>query len=63
MNERPAGTIWMFIRLRVYLPVHFSGEVQRKSNITKVLDMLEYTGGVKFTISKSHHYGTLRQKK
>jgi ferric-dicitrate binding protein FerR (iron transport regulator) len=31
--------------------LHFSGEVQRESNITKVLDMLEYTGGVKFTIS------------
>jgi transmembrane sensor len=31
--------------------LHFSGEVQRESNITKVLEMLEYTGGVTFTIS------------
>lgn len=31
--------------------LHFSGEVQRESDITKVLDMLEYTGGVTFTIS------------
>ncbi|THU31151.1 DUF4974 domain-containing protein [Niastella caeni] len=32
--------------------LHFSGEVQRESDITKVLQMLEYTGGVTFTISK-----------
>lgn len=31
--------------------LHFSGEVQRESNVTKVLEMLEYTGGVKFTIA------------
>jgi ferric-dicitrate binding protein FerR (iron transport regulator) len=31
--------------------LHFSGEVQRESNIAKVLEMLEYTGGVTFTIS------------
>jgi transmembrane sensor len=40
----------------VYAPgvpsLHFSGEVQRESDITKVLQMLEYTGGVTFTISK-----------
>jgi len=32
--------------------LHFSGEVQRTSNIKNVLQMLEYTGGVTFTISK-----------
>lgn len=32
--------------------LHFSGEVQRESDINKVLQMLEYTGGVRFTISK-----------
>ena len=32
--------------------LHFSGEVQRVSDIKKVLEMLEYTGGVSFTISK-----------
>ncbi len=32
--------------------LHFSGEVQREEDITKVLQMLEYTGGVTFTISK-----------
>lgn len=31
--------------------LHFSGEVQRDSNVSKVLEMLEYTGGVKFTIA------------
>ncbi|MCS3798819.1 FecR family protein [Niastella sp. OAS944] len=31
--------------------LHFSGEVQRESEVTKVLEMLEYTGGVKFTIN------------
>lgn len=40
----------------VYAPgvpsLHFSGEVQREATITKVLEMLEYTGGVTFTISK-----------
>ncbi|MFL5743709.1 MAG: FecR family protein [Niastella sp.] len=32
--------------------LHFSGEVQRTSDIKAVLQMLEYTGGVTFTISK-----------
>jgi ferric-dicitrate binding protein FerR (iron transport regulator) len=32
--------------------LHFSGEVQRTSDIKGVLQMLEYTGGVTFTISK-----------
>lgn len=32
--------------------LHFSGEVQRESNIRSVLNMLEYTGGVTFTIKK-----------
>jgi transmembrane sensor len=32
--------------------LHFSGEVQRTSDIKSVLQMLEYTGGVTFTISK-----------
>jgi ferric-dicitrate binding protein FerR (iron transport regulator) len=32
--------------------LHFSGEVQRESNIKSVLHMLEYTGGVTFTINK-----------
>jgi ferric-dicitrate binding protein FerR (iron transport regulator) len=32
--------------------LHFSGEVERESDITKVLQMLEYTGGVTFTITK-----------
>jgi ferric-dicitrate binding protein FerR (iron transport regulator) len=32
--------------------LHFSGEVQRTSDIKTVLQMLEYTGGVTFTISK-----------
>jgi transmembrane sensor len=31
--------------------LHFSGEVQRESNIEKVLEMLEYTGGVTFTMA------------
>jgi transmembrane sensor len=31
--------------------LHFSGEVERQSDITKVLQMLEYTGGVTFTIA------------
>ena len=31
--------------------LHFSGEVQRTSDIKTVLQMLEYTGGVTFTIS------------
>ncbi|HUP11246.1 MAG TPA: FecR family protein [Niastella sp.] len=31
--------------------LHFSGEVQRESKIAKVLEMLEYTGGVSFTIA------------
>ncbi|MBO9203975.1 MULTISPECIES: FecR family protein [Niastella] len=31
--------------------LHFSGEVQRASDIWTVLQMLEYTGGVRFTIS------------
>jgi len=30
--------------------LHFSGEVERESDIKKVLQMLEYTGGVTFTI-------------
>ncbi|OQP38716.1 hypothetical protein A4H97_18530 [Niastella yeongjuensis] len=32
--------------------LHFSGEVQRTSDIKTVLQMLEYTGGVTFSISK-----------
>jgi ferric-dicitrate binding protein FerR (iron transport regulator) len=32
--------------------LHFSGEVQREATINKVLEMLEYTGGVTFTIAK-----------
>ncbi|WP_207514255.1 FecR family protein [Longitalea luteola] len=32
--------------------LHFSGEVQRASDIRSVLHMLEYTGGVTFTINK-----------
>lgn len=32
--------------------LHFSGEVQRTSDIKAVLQMLEYTGGVTFTITK-----------
>ncbi|WP_205510139.1 FecR domain-containing protein [Longitalea arenae] len=32
--------------------LHFSGEVQRESDIRSVLHMLEYTGGVTFTINK-----------
>lgn len=31
--------------------LHFSGEIQRASDITQVLQMLEYTGGVTFTIA------------
>jgi len=31
--------------------LHFSGEVERESDITRVLQMLEYTGGVTFTIA------------
>lgn len=31
--------------------LHFSGEIQRASNIQQVLQMLEYTGGVTFTIA------------
>jgi transmembrane sensor len=40
----------------VYAPgvpsLHFSGEVERASDIMKVLQMLEFTGGVTFTINK-----------
>jgi ferric-dicitrate binding protein FerR (iron transport regulator) len=32
--------------------LHFSGEIERASDITKALQMLEYTGGVTFTVSK-----------
>jgi ferric-dicitrate binding protein FerR (iron transport regulator) len=32
--------------------LHFSGEMERASDITKALQMLEYTGGVTFTIFK-----------
>jgi transmembrane sensor len=32
--------------------LHYSGEIQREPDITKALQMLEYTGGVTFTISK-----------
>lgn len=32
--------------------LHFSGEIERASDITKALQMLEYTGGVSFTINK-----------
>ena len=31
--------------------LHFSGEIERESDITKVLQMLEYTGGVQFKIT------------
>jgi ferric-dicitrate binding protein FerR (iron transport regulator) len=31
--------------------LHFSGEIERESDITKVLQMLEFTGGVKFKIT------------
>jgi hypothetical protein len=31
--------------------LHFSGEIQRASDIKQVLQMLEYTGGVTFTIA------------
>jgi transmembrane sensor len=31
--------------------LHFSGEIERASDITKALQMLEYTGGVTFTIA------------
>lgn len=42
----------MDVRYRPGVPaLHFSGEVQRESNIERVLEMLEYTGGVKFTIA------------
>lgn len=32
--------------------LHYSGEIQREQDVTKALQMLEYTGGVSFTISK-----------
>jgi ferric-dicitrate binding protein FerR (iron transport regulator) len=32
--------------------LHYSGEIQREQDVTKALQMLEYTGGVAFTISK-----------
>jgi ferric-dicitrate binding protein FerR (iron transport regulator) len=32
--------------------LHYSGEIQREQDVTKALQMLEYTGGVTFTISK-----------
>jgi ferric-dicitrate binding protein FerR (iron transport regulator) len=32
-------------------PVHFTGEIKRQSTLAEVLQMLEVTGGVKFTIA------------
>lgn len=52
MNEL---TRWYDMEV-VYEPgvpsLHFSGEIERASDITKALQMLEYTGGVSFTINK-----------